>query len=191
MGDRDSIVVVSGLPRSGTSMMMSMLQAGGVPILTDNIRQADEDNPQGYYEFELVRQLEHDTSWLDDAVGKAVKVISQLVPQLPPQYQYRIVFMLRKMAEILASQRQMLIRRGRQANAVTDEALAQVFRKHLVEVRQWIEAQPNMHVLYVHYGDVLAHPAQQAQRVDQFLGGVLSVPAMAGVADERLHRQRR
>jgi hypothetical protein len=191
MGDRDSIVVVSGLPRSGTSMMMSMLRAGGVPILTDNIRRADEDNPQGYYEFELVRQLEHDTSWLDDAVGKAVKVISQLVPQLPPEYEYRIVFMLRNMAEILASQRQMLIRRGRQANAVTDEALAQVFYRHLVEVRQWIEAQPNMHVLYVHYGDVLSQPVEQAQRVDRFLGGVLSVPAMAGVVDERLHRQRR
>lgn len=191
MSSRDSIVVVSGLPRSGTSMMMSMLQAGGVPVLTDNIRRADDDNPQGYYEFELVRQLEHDTSWLDDAVGKAVKVISQLVPQLPPQYEYRIVFMLRNMAEILASQRQMLMRRGRAANAVSDEALAQVFAKHLVQVRHWIEAQPNMHVLYVKYGDVLAQPVEQAQRVDRFLGGVLSVPAMAGVVDERLHRQRR
>lgn len=191
MNTRDSIIVVSGLPRSGTSMMMSMLEAGGLPILTDKIRGADEDNPRGYYEFEAVRELEHDTSWLDDASGKAVKVISQLVTQLPPQYEYRVVFMLRNMAEVLASQRQMLIHRGRPADAVSDEALAQVFYKHLAQVQQWIEEQPNMHVLYVHYGDVLAQPLEQAQRVDQFLGGVLSVPAMTSVVDKQLHRQRR
>jgi hypothetical protein len=191
MIDRDSIVVVSGLPRSGTSMMMSMLQAGGLPVLTDEIREADEDNPKGYYEFERVKQLDRDTSWLDDAGGKAVKVISQLVQHLPPQYEYKVVFMLRNMPEVLASQRQMLIRRDRPADAVSDGTLAQVFNKHLAQVQEWIEAQPNMQVLYVDYGEVLTQPVEQAQRVNQFLGGVLEVPAMAGAVDKGLHRQRR
>jgi hypothetical protein len=172
-------------------MMMSMLQAGGLPVLSDEIREADEDNPKGYYEFERVKQLEHDTSWLDHAVGKVVKVISQLVQHLPPQYEYRVVFMLRKLAEVLASQRQMLIRRGRSSDAVRDETLTQVFGKHLAQVQEWIEAQPNMQVLYVDYGEVLAHPVEQAQCVNQFLGGALNVMAMASVVDKHLHRQRR
>jgi broad-specificity NMP kinase len=191
MSGRDPVVVVSGLPRSGTSMMMSMLAAGGLPILSDEIRGADEDNPRGYYEFEPVKQLEHDSSWVDVAAGKVVKVISQLVQHLPPQYEYKVVFMLRNMAEVLASQRQMLIRRGRPADAVSDEILTQVFGKHLSQVREWIEAQPNIQVLYVDYGEVLTQPAEQAQRVNQFLGGVLNEQAMASVVDKRLHRQRR
>jgi hypothetical protein len=191
MSRGDTIVVVSGLPRSGTSMMMGMLQAGGLPLLTDEMREADEDNPRGYYEFEPVKQLEHDTSWLDGARGKAVKVISQLVRHLRPQYEYRVVFMLRNMAEILASQRQMLIRRGRPVDAVSDETLAQVFDKHLAGVQEWIAGQPNVQVLYVDYGEVLAQPLEQAQRVNQFLGGVLNVPAMVSMVDKRLHRQRR
>ncbi len=191
MSLRDTVVVVSGLPRSGTSMMMSMLQAGGLPVLTDEVREADEDNPRGYYEFELVKQLERDTSWLDDARGNVVKVISQLVQHLPPEHKYKVLFMMRDMAEILASQREMLIRRGRPADAVSDETLAQVFEKHLAQVQRWIEVQPNMEVFYVDYGEVLAQPVEQAQRVNQFLGGRLNVAAMAAVVDKRLHRQRR
>jgi len=183
-------VVVSGLPRSGTSMMMAMLQAGGLAVLTDAIRQADADNPKGYYEFERVKQLEHDASWLDDADGKAVKVISQLVQHLPGQHDYKVVFMLRNMDEVLASQRQMLIRRGRPTDAASDETLAQVFDQHLVQVREWIEAQPNMQVLYIDYGEVLDQPVELAQRVNDFLGGGLDVTAMASVVDKRLHRQR-
>lgn len=191
MREGKAIVVVSGLPRSGTSMMMSMLQAGGLLVLTDEIREADEDNPKGYYEFEPVKQLEHDTAWLDKAGGKVVKVISQLVQDLPGEHEYRVVFKLRKMAEVLASQRQMLIRRGRPADAVSDETLAQVFAKHLAKVQDWVEAQSNMQVLYVDYGEVLAQPLEQAQRVNHFLGGGVDVQAMASVVDRRLHRQRR
>lgn len=101
------------MPRSGTSMMMKMLEAGGMKILTDSQRTADEDNPKGYYEFELVKLIQRDKSWLPRAKGKVVKIISELLKNLPPDYQYKAIFMRRNLAEILAFQRQMLIRRGR------------------------------------------------------------------------------
>ena len=100
---QDWVTVVAGLPRSGTSMMMSMLEAGGIPLLTDGVRTADRDNPRGYYELEAVKQTDRDPSWLDDAPGKAVKVISQLLPELPPQHRYRAIFVRRNLDEVLAS----------------------------------------------------------------------------------------
>lgn len=103
--EQDLITIVSGLPRSGTSMMMSMLEAGGMDVLTDGIRGADEDNPRGYYEFERVKQIEHDKGWLSDARGKAVKMVAALLKYLPPEYQYQVVFVRRNMDEVLASQR--------------------------------------------------------------------------------------
>src|SRR5262245_12295550 len=112
MGTSDAITIVSGLPRSGTSMMMSMLEAGGLGALTDGIRAADEDNPKGYYEFERVKKIKQDTAWLADAKGRVVKMISQLLLDLPAAYQYRIIFMRRNIDEILASQKQMMVRRG-------------------------------------------------------------------------------
>jgi hypothetical protein len=109
----ERIVVVSGLPRSGTSMMMKMLEAGGIPVLTDYEREADEDNPKGYFEFERVKNLKDgDDAWLPQAKGKVVKVIAALLTDLPSSYEYEVIFMRRAMPEILASQRQMLIRRG-------------------------------------------------------------------------------
>ena len=185
------ITIVSGLPRSGTSMMMRMLEAGGLPVLTDQIRAADEDNPKGYYEFERVKQIEHDQEWLPDAQGKAVKMIAALLKHLPPDYEYKIVFMQRDMQEVLASQRQMLIRRGEPTDRVPDERMAELFAKHVAQVRAWLAAQPHMDVLYVHYGDVLANPLDQARRVNHFLGGGLDEEAMAGVVDPGLYRQRR
>ncbi len=122
------IMVVSGLPRSGTSMMMKMLTAGGILPLTDKLRVADRDNPEGYYEFERVKQLDKgDTAWLPEAQGKAVKVISFLLPHLPPQYAYQIVFVRRHMSEILASQRKMLVHRGEDPNNMNDDQMAAVF----------------------------------------------------------------
>jgi len=118
--DRDTILIVSGLPRSGTSMMMKMLEAGGMAVLTDNIRTADQDNPRGYYEFERVKQIEHDTAWLPEAQGKAVKMIAGLLKHLPADYVYKIIFMQRDMDEVLASQRQMLVRRGKPTDCASD-----------------------------------------------------------------------
>lgn len=188
--DSDLITVVSGLPRSGTSLMMKMLEAGGLPPLTDHIRSADEDNPRGYYEFERVKKLKEDRAWLPEARGRAVKVISALLAHLPADYEYRVIFMRRNMSEILASQRQMLIRRGQPADAISDAEMAALFDKHLRQIETWLAGQPNMRALYVNYNELVAAPLAGAQRVNAFLGGRLDVEAMAAAVDPSLHRQR-
>src|SRR5258708_6773586 len=147
--NNQTITIVSGLPRSGTSMMMKMLEAGGLQALTDNIRAADEDNPKGYFEFERVKQIENDKTWLEDARGRVVKLISALLKHLPPSYNYKVIFMRRAMPEILASQRQMLIRRGEPADAVPDDKMAAMFEKHVAQVESWLAAHPNLDFLYL------------------------------------------
>ena len=188
--ERDVITIVSGLPRSGTSMMMKMLEAGGMELLTDGIRIADEDNPQGYYEFERVKQIENDKEWLQDACGKAVKMIAALLKHLPPEYRYEVVFLRRNIGEVLASQRRMLVRRGEPTETVPDERMAELFKKHIEQVEVWIAEQPNMAVINVEHGDVLNNPARQARRVSEFLSCTLDVQAMAAAVDRSLYRQR-
>lgn len=191
-GKSEAVVVVSGLPRSGTSMMMKMLEAGGIQPLTDALREADTDNPKGYYEFERVKQMDKgDTAWLPEAAGKAVKVISALLEHLPDDHNYRVIFMERHMPEILASQRKMLLRRGEDADAMDDGRMAELFGKHVGKLRRWMAEKPNFAVLYVHYSDVLADPELQAQRVNEFLGGNLDYEAMVEVVDPGLYRNRR
>jgi len=187
---REIITVVSGLPRSGTSMMMRMLHAGGMSVLTDNIRQANVDNPKGYYEFERVKKLEHDRAWLPDAQGKAVKIIATLLRHLPPDYAYQVIFMRRNMAEILASQKRMLVRRGEASDRVDDERMAELFRQHVARVETWLARQSNFEVLYVDYNETQAAPLEQAQRINRFLGGALDANKMAAVVDPALYRQR-
>jgi hypothetical protein len=190
-GEAPTIVVVSGLPRSGTSMMMKMLEAGGVPPLTDRQRTADVDNPKGYYEFERVKQLDKgDSAWLPQAKGKAVKIISALLKQLPDSYRYKVIFMERHMDEILASQRKMLIRRQEDTDKADDAQLAALFDKHVAEVKQWLADQPHFDVLYIHYSDVLQDGWPQIQAVNRFLGGYLQEEGMAGVIDPDLYRNR-
>jgi hypothetical protein len=189
--NNETITIVSGLPRSGTSMMMKMLEAGGLEALTDNIRTADEDNPKGYFEFERVKQIENDKAWLEDARGRVVKLISALLKHLPPSYNYKVIFMRRAMPEILASQRQMLIRRGEPADAVPDDKMAAMFEKHVAQVESWLAAQPNIQTLYVSYNQVMKDPRPHAELVNKFLGNTLEVDAMVGVADAALYRQRR
>jgi argonaute-like protein implicated in RNA metabolism and viral defense len=189
--DRDTIIIVSGLPRSGTSLMMSMLEAGGLGVLTDGIRSPDEDNPKGYYEFERVRQIERDQAWLEDAKGNAVKMIAELLKHLPPEYNYKVVFMRRNLEEILASQRQMLLRRGEPTDKVSNEDMARMFRNHLERVEAWIAERPNVDVAYVSYNDLVADPTEQARRVNQFMGGTLEVEKMVNAIDASLYRQRR
>lgn len=185
------LIIVSGLPRSGTSMMMKMLEAGGILAMTDNLRIADDDNPNGYYEVEQVKQLKAgQTTWLAEADGQAIKVISALLEYLPREHDYQIIFMQRPMTEILASQKQMLIRRGEPTDLVTDDALAVMYDKHLVSVSQWLAKQPNMQRLDLQYGDVLGDPMTAAQQVADFLGQSLNITNMAGVVDPTLYRQR-
>ncbi|MFN2138953.1 MAG: sulfotransferase domain-containing protein [Candidatus Promineifilaceae bacterium] len=190
--EKEAVVVVSGLPRSGTSMLMSMLDAGGIPPITDHIRTADEDNPKGYYEFERVKALDKgDTAWVSDAQGKSVKVISALLKYLPPEYQYKIIYVRRNMQEILASQRKMLVRRGEDPDKVDDAQMAALFEKHVSQVESWLREQPNIQVLYEHYSDILADPEKEARRINDFLGGRLQVERMAEAVDPDLYRNRR
>ncbi len=189
---QEFITVVSGLPRSGTSMMMKILEAGGLPPLTDNLRTADEDNPKGYFEFERVKKMpDGDISWVEDAQGKAVKVISALLEHLPPAYTYRVLFMQRKVDEILASQEQMLVRSGKPTDQVSDEQLAEMYGKHLVKVKAWLDEQTNFSVNYLDYNAMLADPTKYARQINQFLDNSLNPQEMAGVVDPNLYRQRK
>ena len=187
----DFVTLVSGLPRSGTSMMMKMLEAGGLPVLADHVRTADEDNPEGYYEFERVKKIEHDQAWLDDARGKVVKMISALLRHLPPAYRYKVVFMRRWLDEVLASQRQMLIRRGKPTDTTSDGRMAELFTTHLARVETWLAEQPNVDVLYVSYNELVADPEPRCAEVARFLGLPLDPKRMASVASGALYRQRR
>lgn len=185
-----TVTIVSGLPRSGTSMMMKILEAGGLEIFSDNQRLADEDNPKGYYELEQVKALKDgDTTWVKEASGKVVKVISSLLEYLPAGYKYKIVFMRREIAEILASQRQMLLRRGEASN-VDDRKMAEIFQEHLKRVRVWLANQPHMDVLYVDYNALMADPTPEVKKVASFLSLNEKLEAMLAVPDQKLYRQK-
>lgn len=191
LGATTSVVIVSGLPRSGTSMMMKVLEAGGVPVLIDGLRAADPDNPEGYYEYERVKELDKgDTAWVADAQGKVVKVISALLEYLPPDYQYRVIFMHRNIEEVLNSQRKMLARRGEDLEVVNDAEMADLFAKHLVKVKEWLRAQPNFAVLDIDYNAMLQNPESYIRMINQFVDNALDGQAMAKVINPDLYRNR-
>jgi hypothetical protein len=183
------IIVVSGLPRSGTSLMMQMLAAGGVAVVTDNVRAADTDNPRGYYELEAVKRIKRDAAWLPQTRGKAFKMVSQLLYDLPPGESYRILFMERDLDEVLASQEKMLRRLSRPAAPRAE--MKHAYALHLAKLRDWLRQQPNMHVLCINYSDLIERPAEQAGRVAAFLGGKPSAERMAGSVDPSLYRNRK
>jgi hypothetical protein len=186
------IIIVSGLPRSGTSMMMKMLVAGGLEALTDNLRAADDNNRNGYYEFERVKKLKAgDYDWLPEAQGRVVKVISALLEFLPNQYQYKVIFMRRDMDEILSSQRQMLIRDGIAEGNVSDEKMAGLFGNHLAEIETWLEQQPNISTLYTSYNQIINDPQPNLTHINNFLRGNLDTGEMQKVIDQSLYRERK
>ncbi|MFH0899205.1 MAG: sulfatase-like hydrolase/transferase [Pseudomonadota bacterium] len=214
VGER-SIHVVSGLPRSGTSMMMAMLAAGGLEVATDNSRMPDEDNPRGYFELEAARRIEQDATWLAGIQQKAVKLVSPLLVHLPAAYRYKVIFVRRDLDEIVASQKTMLVRRrrpdtGPQQRQVPawhdwsvpttaagdddddddDARLKELFARHLAGVEAWLKTQANIEVLYVDYRRVIAEPHAAAQEISQFVGGSLDVERMARTVDESLYRRR-
>lgn len=182
------VIVVSGLPRSGTSMMMQMLQAGGMEILTDEKREADDSNPKGYLEYAPVKRLMADKSWVSAAEGKAVKVVAPLIPHLPTEHIYRVIFMERDMDEVLISQQKML---GKPvAKNAIPSALYNAFHKHLEQVDAWVNAQPNVNILKIPYRDVIDNAEDSASIVANFLGKELDITAMAGVVDQTLYRNK-
>lgn len=190
---RQPIIVVSGLPRSGTSMAMKMLEAGGVPILTDGVRTADISNPRGYYEFEPVKELDKggDVAWLADARGKAVKIISFLLTWLPDSYDYKVIFMQRDLEEAIASQNAMLAHRGEPAENGDGARLRLAYEEHLGRVGRFLANRPCFSTLMVAYRDVVERPDDAASRMAAFVGGALDVDRMAAVADPALYRNRR
>lgn len=183
------ITIVSGLPRSGTSLMMQMIDRGGIEAVTDNIRTPDRDNPRGYYEFEIVKKIKEDASWLPETRGKVFKMVSQLLYDLPPSESYKVVFMRRDFDEMLLSQEKMLERLGRPA-APRDE-IKRAFTRHLDQLFAWLEKQPNIKTLFVHYHDVVADPLEQARKVAAFLDGRVDADAMAEAVDPALYRNRK
>lgn len=185
------VVIVSGLPRSGTSMMMRMIAAAGIAALTDGLREADEDNPNGYFELEAVKRTKQDPSWLDNAPGKVVKLVHVLLKDLPATYQYRVVLMQRDLDEVLASQRKMLDRTGKQGAAIPSDALRKVFAAQMQEITRWLSTQPNFRVLEVSYNRVMQDPAGEARRIAEFLGVSEREGAMAAAVEPGLYRNRK
>jgi LPS sulfotransferase NodH len=186
---QDSIIVVAGLPRSGTSMMMRILDAGGIPALTDQIREADVSNPLGYYEFEPVKRTKTDASWLLNARGKAVKMVYRLLYDLPSNYNYRVLLMQRTLAEVLSSQRAML-RHQQNDDAVEDAQMVNIYKRELANLESWFQKQANFSKLDVSYNELVKNPAPQIAQIADFLGGSLDRQAMAAVIDVNLYRNR-
>lgn len=191
MANRDYLTIVSGLPRSGTSMMMRMLDTGGLPALIDNVRVADEDNPGGYYEFEPVKKTREDASWLRSSAGKVVKMVYRLLYDLPAGHSYRVIMMRRKLDEVIKSQEVMLERSGKAGGKLSDEKLKQMFADELAKVEKWMDERPHFKYIEIDYNEMVSDPVPLAARLNAFLDGGLDEQAMAGVVNPSLYRQRK
>jgi len=183
---KNTVVVVSGLPRSGTSMMMQILEAGGLEILADFKREADQDNPKGYYELEAVKKLDRDNSCLQNAAGRAVKVISHFLKHLPENNNYKIIFMDRSMKEIIRSQQKML---GENKEAYP-KVIAEAFRKEVKKIKKWIDKKENIDIISIHYSDVVKHPKKEIKKIKKFLDIDLNLDKMTSVVDPELYRNK-
>jgi len=187
----ETIIVVSGLPRSGTSMMMRMLEAGEQELLIDGVRTADEDNPNGYYEFELVKQLiKGNTKWLSEAQGKAIKIVSALLTYLPSDYHYKVLFMTRKIDEVLTSQRKMMARHGK-SDTISDAEMARLLHKHVKQVKIWLNRHPNIELLEIDYNAIIANPEPTIRQINRFLNDALNERMMLSAIEPGLYRNRR
>jgi len=184
------LTVVSGLPRSGTSMMMRLLELGGMPVLTDEQRVADDDNPNGYYEFEAVKQTAEDSSWLQGSEGSAVKMVYRLLYDLPQDRNYRVLFMRRNLDEVLASQQVMLNRHGA-ADKVSDAQMMKLFRAEIDSFYKWVEGKSHIDLIDVDYNAMLADPSKELMKVNSFLGKSLDVDKMLAGVDSSLYRNRK
>jgi hypothetical protein len=173
-------------------MLMQMAAAGGLPVLSDNVRQADEDNPRGYFEFEPVKNLHRDAAWLSQAQGKAVKVVAPLLPQLPIGLQYRVIFINRNLDEIISSQAQMLVRREKPVEDTPERRarLKEEYSRQLVRVTTLLTSRPDVRVLFLDRDEVLRFPSRAARRINRFLGGRLSEQSMAEAVEPSLDRHK-
>lgn len=186
---RTPTVVVSGLPRSGTSMMMQMLAAGGLPVLSDGLRVADEDNPHGYYEFEAVKRTKQDPTWLEGSAGKVVKMVHALLTELPNDRPYRLIMMRRKTEIVLKSQAAMLKRLGKEGANLEPKKLARIYEHQLEQVKDYMNRQSCFEFIEVWYGAIIEYTKSQTERINKFLSGELDVEAMVAAVDPSLRRQ--
>lgn len=180
------ITIVSGLPRSGTSLAMQMLAAGGLPLLTDGLRAADVNNPRGYYEWEQIKRLPQEPGCIAEAEGKAVKVISSLLFSLPADREYRLLFLLRPIEGIVPSQAAMISNLGTQGPALPASAMTAVLAAHRNQVLAWLDQQAHLSALRVDYLELLTNPVASALKIARFLGLPLDTEAMANQADPSL-----
>jgi hypothetical protein len=188
---RSYVTIVSGMPRSGTSLMMRMLEAGGIPALTGGSRPPDPHNPHGYFEDARTRKLAQDASWLEEARGKAVKIIYRLLPHLPPHLAYRILFMDRDLDEVFDSQQDMLRSAEHPAANQNRESMIRALAADLKNVGRWLNGQPNIRQLGVPYAELIAHPHPWTNRIAHFLDGELDLGAMIASVDPTLYRHRK
>ncbi len=188
---RSPIIIVSGLPRSGTSLMMQILAAAGLPLLIDHSRPADQNNPRGYFEFEPVKHLKEQKDWLKQAQGKAVKIISHLLKELPADYFYKVIFMQRNLDEVIASQNKMLKNLGKPQGKLSDEQLKRYFEHHLQETFQWLSRMPNFEVQIVHFEQLFSNPQQILDEISLFLSHPIDLSKTVNVVDPQLYRTRK
>ena len=184
------VTIVSGLPRSGTSLCMKMLEAGGLNVLADGVRGADEDNPNGYYEYEAVKKTRHDSAWIQDAHGKAVKMVYRLLYDLPVDYDYRVIFMRRDLQEVVISQEIMLQRQRRESGDGGSAAWADLFRTETEKLSEWLDQQQNFRLLEVDYNELMRNPAPTLSLIRSFLDDRVDTDAMLRVIDPSLYRNR-
>jgi hypothetical protein len=189
--DRPFATIVSGVPRSGTSLMMQMLAAGGMPLLVDHTRQPSVDNPAGFFEYAPVKASARDISWFVDACGRGVKVIYSLLAHLPPEGEIRLLLMDRDLHEVMDSQRAMLERAGTPSDPSLDLRLSQIFGRQLADARAWAARRPYTTLLSVAHSELIDDPGPIVADIDSFLGGGLDRPAMAACIDPSLYRSRR
>jgi len=189
--NKNFVTVVSGLPRSGTSMMMQILAAGGISPITDNVRVADEDNAKGYYEHEEVKSLakgKHDC--LNNAEGRTIKVISSLLKHLPDDRHYKVIFMNRQLDEVLASQAKMLINLDKAGHFDNDAELKVLYQTHVKTLKKWLQRQSNIDVLHLNYHDVIAEPSNNIDSIVNFLQVQANIDAMTAVVDRDMRHHR-
>ncbi|HEU5270073.1 MAG TPA: hypothetical protein VFU36_09120 [Jatrophihabitans sp.] len=187
------LTVVTGVPRSGTSLLMQLLARGGMPVTTDGVRRPDESNPRGYFEHEAVKGLGSGRLSRDELAAMAdtaVKIVAPLVLRLPAGLRYRVLLVRREVAEIVESQRRMLARAGVPAAAGSDEALARAITRSWLQVRTWAAGNPDAELLELDYAELVHQPRRSIATINAFLGGGLAVEPMAGAVDPALHRNR-
>lgn len=189
LDSQEFITIVSGLPRSGTSLMMRMLNVGGIPALCDEHRTPDADNPNGYYEFESVKSIQNYSEWIDRAVGHSVKLVYNLLEHLPTNREYRVVFMRRQIDEIIQSQRAMLLRNGIKTE-IPDEQIKELFERVLRQFYSWLPSQTHLKLINVSYNELLSRPASAIAQINRHLGYCMDIEAMAQVIDHSLYRNR-